>query len=199
MPVMDGFTTTRRIRCDPRWSGLPIIAMTAHAMKGDRERCLDAGMSDYVTKPIKMEDLRTMIEKWTQRVQPTGGAGNGSTPASTVLDVEQAMTNLAGDRDLYREVLATFTSSLPEQVEALRRASTHANLQDVAAIAHSLKGSASNIGAERARHLAMRVEELAQQGDGTDALSLVTELEASLNELRGVIATFLDGETVARA
>ena len=205
MPVMDGFLATGRIRSDGRWPELPIIAMTAHAMKGDRERCLDAGMSDYVTKPIKMEDIRAMIEKWTKPVQTTSGAEDESKPASgrpfssIVLDVEEAVTNLAGDRDLYREVLAMFTSSLPEQLDALRRASTNVNIQNVAAIAHSLKGSASNIGAERARQLAMRIEELAQQGDGMGAMSHIAEFEASLNELRDTIATFLNGETVARA
>jgi len=72
MPVMDGYRATRRLRADPRWAGLPVIAMTAHAMTGDRERCLEAGMNDYVSKPIKAAELERVVEDWLARGRDEG-------------------------------------------------------------------------------------------------------------------------------
>lgn len=74
MPVMDGFEATRRIRSDPRWLDVPVIAMTAHAMTGDRERCLDAGMSDYVPKPVRIDNLRGILAKWCPLERAAGSA-----------------------------------------------------------------------------------------------------------------------------
>ena len=66
MPELDGYETTQQLRKDPRWLNLPVIAMTANAMQGDREKCLEAGMSDYITKPVRIEELKSVLERWTQ-------------------------------------------------------------------------------------------------------------------------------------
>ncbi|MEK7732318.1 MAG: response regulator, partial [Planctomycetota bacterium] len=105
MPVMDGFQATSAIRANPAWDDLPVVAMTAHAMKGDRERCLEAGMNDYVSKPVRLEDIRTMVTKWVRprtlytlserasadeaRKSPVQGDSMSPSP----IDLEQAMTN----------------------------------------------------------------------------------------------------------
>ncbi len=198
MPVMDGFETTSRLRADARWAKIPIIAMTAHAMKGDRERCLEAGMSDYVTKPVRLEDIKSMIEKW----KPSEGAtGNESRKAErsnkaacppSVLDVNGALTNLGGDSDLYREVLIEFRTQLPAQLKKLQESAMNADLQGLRMIAHGLKGSALNTGAAGVSELARKIEENAKEGLDKDLASMVSDLSQCVDELQKAIASFVD-------
>jgi CheY-like chemotaxis protein/HPt (histidine-containing phosphotransfer) domain-containing protein len=205
MPVMDGFEATRKIRSDARWGDLPIIAMTAHAMTGDRERCLDAGMSDYVSKPVRIDSISEILHKWC----PTPGTSKGDhlSVASvdrvevppTVLDVAVALTNLGGDEVLYCEVVEAFAESLPAQMEQLRLAVAERDTTGVRVAAHTLKGSASNVGAVRTSELAMELEQRATRTDGTDLASGVSELEAGVDELRVAIARFLDRRVDADA
>ncbi len=203
MPVMDGFQATQRIRSDRRWSGLPIIAMTAHAMKGDRERCLAAGMSDYLSKPIRTEEVRSMIEKWRKATHHAEGrAEPPATPArqpqvSTVLNIDGALENLAGDRDLYREVVAEFAKTLPVQLAALRQASADVDHQRLAGLAHSIRGSAANIGAEATRAVAMKLEQLIRNGSTGAAIAAIDELADCLEVLRAAIAPVIEGEPAA--
>ena len=82
MPVMDGFEAVARIRARPEWNAIPVIAMTAHAMKGDRERCLEAGMDDYVTKPLKTERLKRVTEHWLRRARTAREAEQGPAAAA---------------------------------------------------------------------------------------------------------------------
>jgi CheY-like chemotaxis protein len=201
MPVMDGFQATAAIRANPNWAYLPIIAMTAHAMKGDRERCLEAGMNDYITKPVRLEDIRTVISRWL-RPRPSDGlserasadearecptAGDSTSPSP--IDLERAMINLGGDRGLFDEVLTVFLDSIPGLLSELREAGTRADLKRLHAAAHSLKGSASSLCAEPTRRLAARLEELGAQDEGISASPLLSELEEQLDRIRRFAAS----------
>ena len=132
MPIMDGTEATRRIRADAGWAELPIIAMTARVMKGDVQRCLDAGMNDYIAKPINLEKIRAMMEKWTagrvshelmpeqnNDMDPRTGGDTQDEPA---VDLAQALDQLSGDRALFNEVAATFVDTIPDAIKELRKA-----------------------------------------------------------------------------
>lgn len=201
MPVMDGFRATSAIRANPAWDGLPVVAMTAHAMKGDRERCLAAGMNDYVSKPVRLEDIRTMVTKWvrprtsydiSERASADEARANpvqGDSMSPSPIDLEQAMTNLGGDRELFDEVLTVFLDSIPGLLGELREACTNTDQKRLHAAAHSLKGSASNICAEPTRRIAAQLEEVGTQDEVISASSLLSELEKQLDRLRAFAAS----------
>jgi len=189
MPVMDGLEATRRIRGDHRWRTLPIIAMTAHAMKGDRERCLVAGMSDYVAKPVRIEGVKAIIEKWLPNEQngqaERSYAENSPSPernhSQSVIDVAQVLENLGGDSELFGEVLKTFLDSIPEQISNLKEAAARNDFSRLRIMAHALKGAASNICAGRATELAKRLEQLCEDGHNETVAELVVQMESELN------------------
>ena len=211
MPVMDGFQATAAIRANRNWVHLPVVAMTAHAMKGDRERCLEAGMNDYVTKPVRLEDLRTIVTKWLRPRTSTDLSECASTDetrkclapgvslSAVPINLQQAMANLSGDRVLFDEVLTVFLDSIPGLLGELREVCTKLDLNRLHAIAHSLKGSASSICAEPTRLLAARLEELGAQDTVLSASSLLSELEQQLDQLRTFAASLRQTEGLEHA
>jgi two-component system sensor histidine kinase/response regulator len=206
MPVMDGYTATRRIRefelkaqrtklnkndtedlsdskiqLSEQSRRIPIIAMTAHAMKGDREKCIAAGMDDYTTKPINPEELLEKIEKWT-RVEK-----NVSSPEAKVekefvqpktqeeicpLDFEKALERAMGDKDFLRMLLGGFIQELPDQIESLKVAVAGTDMVALTEQAHKLKGSAANLSAYGVSSAARSLEEIgrSQNIDNADQI-----------------------------
>jgi CheY-like chemotaxis protein len=164
MPELDGYGATRRIRRDPRFQGLPIIAMTAHAMEGDRERCIRAGMNDYVSKPIDPARLFASLSRWIKprsgRVGPmrptrgpSEGAGSGAEDIVALqgrlpgFHVEEALHRLRGNEVLYRKLLADFARSAEDAVAQIRAALGQGDLEAAHQIIHTLKGVAGNLSA----------------------------------------------------
>jgi CheY-like chemotaxis protein/HPt (histidine-containing phosphotransfer) domain-containing protein len=173
MPGMDGLEATTRIRkLEAGGTRVPILAMTAESLKGDRERCLAAGMDDYLSKPVSADELQVAVA----RLVP---APAGSAPA------EQAMLDhLNGDAGLLRELARLFLADSGKLMRAVRRACGARDGQALAAAAHQLKGSAGNFRAGRACDAARQVETLARQGDWQAAQPACAELEAEIHALR---------------
>jgi two-component system sensor histidine kinase/response regulator len=185
MPEMDGFEATRAIRREEIQTGrhLPIIAMTAHAMKGDRERCLEAGMDDYVSKPIHKTKL-------LRAIQAVAGKDDGATElvasaenSSRVFNREAALDRVGNDETVLAEVISLFVREVPGQMDEIRRAIENADPARLEIAAHSLKGASSCLGGELTAAAAKRLETLAKSGDLSQALSGLEEQERQLNRL----------------
>jgi CheY-like chemotaxis protein len=187
MPVLDGLAATRQIRDDQTSvldRTIPIIAMTAHAMQGDREKCLAAGMSDYLTKPVKPRELVAVMEKWLPG-KPWGRRAEASEAATPALFDRAAMLDrLLGDETLLGEVLEGFLGDIPRQIEALKACLTADNAPEAERLTHTIKGAAANVGAEQLRALAMNMEMVIKKEDLDGARAQLGELDRRFETLR---------------
>jgi CheY-like chemotaxis protein/HPt (histidine-containing phosphotransfer) domain-containing protein len=199
MPVMDGIEATHQIR-SPEFalaSGrrIPIIAMTAHAMQGDRDRCLEAGMDDYVSKPVVPQALAEALEKWLPAEGKDGERENGNgrhtptspipQPSPPVFDRAAMLERLMGDEDLANTILEGFLEDIPRQIQTLRESLDAGDIQTAERQAHTIKGAAANVGGEALRALALEMEMAAKAGDPAGAAGRVTELEERFGRLNG--------------
>jgi len=201
MPEMDGLETTRCLRADARWVNLPVIAMTAHALKGDRERCLAAGMNDYVPKPVRAKQMFALLDKWIGRSagvlpEPRAAAPDEAEQPEKMetalpADLNLALQHCAGDRDLLNTVVQTFFDQVPHVVQTLRQGLQGGDWDTVARLAHNLKGSGGTIAALPVRATAIELEQAAQEGDAERASALVDTLENQLSALRDFYANLL--------
>jgi len=194
MPVMDGLEAVKQIRASGKWRDLPIIALTAHAMKGDSERCIQAGMSDYLAKPVGAKELQAMLEKWTpaKKWEPVhcDDADNGETNQTCLpIAVEQALERLDGDRELFDSALRAFIDNLVEIMAELKSAATVADVERVRMTAHRLKGAAATVCAEPVRSTAENIEKLAGEGDVQVIGTALEELERQVDGLREFAAS----------
>lgn len=166
MPGMGGFEATHLIR--EKETGTPkhtpIVAMTAHAMKGDREQCLAVGMDGYVAKPIRQAELLAEIERFTRSPGPSPQKPSSPT-GDDCIDWQTAWANLEGDRILLRELAFLFLDDLPQQMEAIHCAADKMQAHDLERLAHRLKGSVGNFAAKPAFEAAFQLEKIARQGD----------------------------------
>jgi CheY-like chemotaxis protein/HPt (histidine-containing phosphotransfer) domain-containing protein len=191
MPVMDGETATREIRKDARFKDLPVVAMTANAREGDRERCLAAGMNDHVAKPIEPEDLWQALLKWVKpqhatraQVRPPG-TEDALPSAIDGLDMASGLRRVLGKKPLYLSMLHKFVagqkSAIPEIAKALDD-----NLPDIAQrLAHTLKGTCASIGASGLQQLTETIETAIMERRPRD------EIDARLGELAKPLETLI--------
>ena len=185
MPVMDGLETTRMIRAHEEHAlgRTPIIAMTAHAMKGDREKCLAAGMDDYLSKPFNTNDLCAMLEKYSPDPEliESGSARSREMElhalAGDEFDLPKALEMLGGDKELLKELADMLLKSLPELLAQIREAMSKNDARTVERSAHSLKGAVGNFGARRAVAAAYRLEQIAREGLLAEASEAFLELQ----------------------
>ncbi len=166
MPEMDGFEATAAIRALPGGAGLRILALTAHALSGERERCLALGMNGYLTKPFKARELFAAIEGWESQEEPAPSAGGTDAPTPVNIETLRGQLRDAGVEEALDGILDTFLASAPERVTALRECLTTGSAMEVSRAAHALKSSAGAIGAASLAALLARIEEAGR----TDAL-----------------------------
>jgi CheY-like chemotaxis protein/HPt (histidine-containing phosphotransfer) domain-containing protein len=202
MPEMDGLEATVAIRDMERESSqhLPIIAMTAHAMKGDRERCLAAGMDDYLAKPVDPSTLHAMVERWTpaslRQERPEGRKAVEKVKAFDAQDLNRSSCdaetfNLAAlrdrveqDFDLLVEMIELYDSSSPLLLAEVEAAVADRNGQRIARAAHTLKGMFQNLCAAKSAEAAMRLEQSGKGGDLAQADELLVTLKTECDRLK---------------
>jgi PAS domain S-box-containing protein len=183
MPEIGGFEATAAIRAREKEAGghLPVIAMTAHAMKGDRERCLAAGMDGYVAKPIQANELSEVIG----RVLPPPPA---AAEAEAPLDLAAALKAVGGDEDILRELAELFLTASPRWLEELRAAVGRKDVAAVRRVAHTMKGSLGQLGAGAAHAAAERLETMGLGQDLAGAAEACAALEGEVGRLAPVLA-----------
>ncbi len=204
MPEMDGLEATRRIRngqSGVRSRQVPIIAMTAHALHGDRERCLQAGMNDYLAKPVELSALVRTLDRWLpQDAGPAGDAvrspadpspGSSTVPDGVVFDKAGVLARLMHDEDLARKVTQAFLDDTPRQIEVLREYLQTGDLIRLERQAHSIKGASASVGGEALRAAAWEMERAAKAGDLGAAKTCLPKLEQEFDRLKQAILTSL--------
>ncbi len=191
MPVLDGLAATAEIRARERLNGhrIPVVAITAHALKGDRERCLQAGMDDFISKPVNERELRSVLLRLVSGAD--GGKAQEGSPSADggrVLD-EAALGRLVdGDRMLLRELADLFLEDSPKLIADIRSAIGSRDRELLERRAHSLQGSAASMTGERAGAAARRLEMAARADDWADADQNLAVLEAELARLQSALS-----------
>jgi CheY-like chemotaxis protein len=198
MPDMDGLEATRIIRHRERQTQqhIPIVAMTAHALKGDREKCLDAGMDGYVSKPVRMQELYDAIRPFSGEVQQQAEpqqqpeAGPAQTHKADV-DWSAALESVGGDAQLLKEVAQEALAELPRLADQLRQAIEDGNAPTVQRVAHTIKGVARVFCAQQSGHLAETIEGRARDNDLQGLEQLQDRLGAELLEVVSVLEQYV--------
>jgi len=192
MPVMDGFQATAAIRRLPLGRGerLPIAAVTANALQGDEQNCLEAGMNDFLPKPFKLAQLQALLARWLPRagearsahtaLESADAQDNSVAPGSDAIDLQALQTvrdlDPAGGMDLVKTILRIFIESAGESVTRVENAILARDGGQLATVAHALKSSSANVGAKTLSEFYRQLEQLGREGRLADARELLIQV-----------------------
>jgi two-component system sensor histidine kinase/response regulator len=190
MPEMDGFEATAAIRAREAGTGVhtTIIAMTAHALKGDRDRCLAAGMDAYVSKPLQPQELFSVLEGLAPLSRDGGGPAPVSTPQPLAFDLAAALERVEGDVELMKELAGLFLEECPQRMAEIRQAVLRKDASKLQQVAHTLKGSVGNFGAREAFEATRRLELIGSEQDWGHVEEAWTALEEAIGRLNSAFA-----------
>ncbi|MCX7867903.1 MAG: response regulator [Limisphaera sp.] len=209
MPEMDGLAATQAIRerqnapqPPPHFNRrIVIVAMTASAMQSDRDRCLAAGMDDYLAKPIRPEDVRQVVERWGPVFQaaaaPAAAAPAQSNPGSTpseepAVDMKRLLEFAEGDMDNLRELVSLYLQQTTQQLNQLRAAVSAGNAAEVRRVAHSCAGASATCGMRRITPLLRRMEARAEAGDLSELPQLLAQAEHEFQQIQSQVQPWLE-------
>ena len=220
MPEMDGYETTYHIRngeCGADYQDIPIIAMTANAITGDREKCLDAGMSDYITKPIDTSILEQRIAHWCEATglldqsnDPATSAEKQSEPpqnvpsqsdtsnnfaqeaATDIWDAQAALERTIGREDLLCRVIKAYLKDTPSLVDRLSKVIEEKDMEQIAYLAHTIKGASLNISAQQVSNLSALIEADAKAGQAERLAAIASDLEVQSKQLFDLLHSYTE-------
>jgi two-component system sensor histidine kinase/response regulator len=201
MPILDGYQAIAELRTDKRFDALPVVAMTAHAMVEERQRCLELGMQDHVTKPIDPEVLYRTIAKWSKRrgvavtdtnVSQTADAARADAieiPVIDGLDTVSGLKRTAGNKRLYLSILRKYVEGQAGAIHAVREALAAGDRTTAERLAHTVKGVSGNIGANTVQTACAKIENAIRTGDETPDMIANGEqaLGAMIRQLQAVL------------
>jgi len=209
MPVMDGYETTRILRQDKRFKTLPVIAITANTMVGDREKCLQAGMNDFISKPVKVMEMFATMAQWITPANPYVGATNDDIDSSQkekpqdeqvnlpdipTMDTQAALARLEGDRALYGRLLVLFYNNQQDFINDFRTAQKSPDNKAAARLAHSLKGIAGSVGIESLAQAAKELELACAQHLEYAVDAKVKTIELELGRVMAELKSFVEAQ-----
>ena len=187
MPEMDGYTATATIRrrTDILAPDVPIIAMTADVQEATRKYCLDVGMNDYISKPVGPKDLAAMLEKWLNRATlPSVSGENAVIEEKPAFDEQEILERLMDDRDMAREVIRLFLGQLPGQISELKKCLDRSETDAAGALAHAIKGAASNVAATAIQKTARDIESIIKAGKWNAIPDTLKQLDTHADQFK---------------
>ena len=210
MPVMDGFEAVKLLRDDEKFKDMVVIAMTAHAMAGDREKSIEAGMDDHVTKPIDPDKLFATLDKWItvsvgdreaapDEAPEDTGAADGLPDSLPGIDMADGLRRVAGNRSLYAKLLAEFHRDWADACARIEEAIDGGDLAMAQRLAHTVKGVGGNVGAKALFTAAEKVDAALKAGDGEAARGLLPALGGELDAVLGALGAFVAERVRAEA
>lgn len=192
MPEMDGLEAIRAIRSNEKISKrhLPIISLTAHVMKGDREKSIEAGADDYIPKPIQPANLFAAMERMNPSRRDDGEPHVAAPAISDSLNTAELLERVQGDRGLLEEIVQLFESALPAILQGLRESIAREDAAEIARTAHTLKGSVGNFGRGSAFRAVEEMESSAKGSDMARTAEAFVLVESELKELLAALEPF---------
>ncbi len=204
MPEMDGFKATEAIRKEEAYTGqhVPIIAMTANAMVGDKEKCLMAGMDDYISKPIKREELYVIIERWLSSKDAAPSAREEEikpqkSAVTVVIDMSRIEDAIGDDKEAMKELLQLFLTTTPLIIEVIGKAIERGDSRGLVLAAHEIKGSCLNIGACEMADIGRDLEQAAKRYDWQPVPQLFMHLKESFDKVTQFINHEVFNESIS--
>ena len=201
MPEMDGLEATRAIRdaSTPVLNhAVPIIAMTANVMKEDRERCLEAGMDDYVPKPLNRKELAEAIGRrlpktaQTETVEPVPVPSVAAAPAKAAFNKKDMLERMDNDEEIVSMIIKSFIKFIPQNFNELQEALEKKNAEAIERIGHTIKGASANVSAETMREVALQIEKCGKAGDAAGAAGLFEDLKKELKRFETALQKEVD-------
>jgi signal transduction histidine kinase/DNA-binding response OmpR family regulator len=191
MPEMDGLEATRQLREREQGTGKhqPVVAMTALVMKGDRERCIEAGMDGYLSKPIRQQDLDEVLDTYVVRERVDFTPAPEAAPQEPSVATAELLERIDGDRVFLAELLDLFRKDYPAQMQIAHEAARNGDAASLQRVGHALKGALGNLSASHASHLCSDIEAMGRSGNIQFAPAAVNELEKELAR----VVEILDG------